>query len=100
MDQLNQRYGLAINGAMFADLDALEALEALVPRVVEWDAQTPRDYDPRWIALSGMGASQAALGDGETGPLLIPEDTREATLARVREEYLAGFRQALEQARQ
>jgi hypothetical protein len=23
---------------------------------VEWDKATPRDYDPRWIALHGMGA--------------------------------------------
>lgn len=96
VDQLNQRFGPAINQAMFADLDALESV---VTRVAEWDAETPRDYDPRWIALSGMGAMTAAQEGEAVGEILIPEADREATVARVRDEYMAGFRAALAQAR-
>jgi ankyrin repeat protein len=46
-------YGQHIHEYAFSDREKL--LET-IRRVVEWDKATPRDYDPRWIALHGMGA--------------------------------------------
>jgi hypothetical protein len=99
VDALNQQFGPPVNQYMFEDLPKLEAL---IPRVVAWDRSTAHHYDHRWINLSGMGAVKASLG--QTPPsaaqaLSHPREQWDKIAEQTREEYLAGFRQAMEQAK-
>lgn len=94
---LNERFGTPINQYTFTDLDALEAL---VTRVVAWDRATPHEYDHRWINLHGMEAVTDATGGGiSEEPLSLPEEEWDAIAERTRVEYLEGLRQALAQLR-
>lgn len=98
VEALNQQFGPAINQYMFQDLPKLEAL---IPRVVEWDRKTPHHYDHRWINLSGMSAVLASGGQGasSTAPLSHPEEQWDKIAQRTRQDYLAGFREAMEMAK-
>jgi hypothetical protein len=90
---LNQQFGPAINQHTFKDIPKLEEL---IPRVVEWDRETARSYDHRWINLHGLGVFLlAAEPDEPVGPLSLPEDQWEAIAETTRSEYLEGFRQAM-----
>lgn len=93
---LSQRFGPRINQYAFGDVGKLEAL---VPRVIEWDRNTPHDYDHRWINLHGMGAMMSALDEShqDTAPLSLPEDQWSSIAEKTRTDYLDGFRQALAQ---
>lgn len=93
---LNDQYGCPINQYMFKDVPTLEAL---IPKVVEWDRLTPHDYDNRWINLHGMGAIEAGL-EGvdakEKQPAMsLPKDEWELIAEKTRQDYLAGFKQAM-----
>lgn len=85
---LNNEYGSEINRHTFQDLDKLEAL---IPKVVEWDRKTPHRYDHRWINLHGM---QAVLGDQKSA-LSLPAEQWEAIAEQTRTDYLNGFRNAM-----
>jgi hypothetical protein len=85
---LNDEYGGEINRHAFQDLDKLEAL---IPKVVEWDRKTPHQYDHRWINLHGM---QVVLGD-QKSPLSLPTEQWETIAEQTRTDYLSGFRNAM-----
>jgi hypothetical protein len=92
--ELNQRFGSAIN--QYASQD-LPKLEALIPRVMEWDRRTPHRYDHRWINLHGMDAVRSGL-DARSTPVTVlsaPEDEWEKIAEKTREDYLNGFGKAL-----
>jgi hypothetical protein len=92
--ELNQRFGPAINQYAFQDVPKLEAL---IPRVVEWDRRTPHRYDHRWINLHGMDAVRSGLG-GRSTPVTVlsaPEEEWEKIAEKTRQDYLNGFRKAL-----
>jgi hypothetical protein len=92
--ELNRRFGPAINQHAFQDVPKLEAL---IPRVVEWDRRTPHRYDHRWINLHGMGAMRSGLG-GRSDALAVlsaPKEEWEQIAEQTREDYLNGFRKAL-----
>lgn len=61
-----------------------------VERVVTGDRATPHDYDHRWVALHGMGASAGAA------PLARPAAEWPAIAERTRAEYLRGLDQVLD----
>jgi len=85
---LNQQFGPPINEYMFAHLDALKAL---VPKVVEFDRQTPHDYDHRWINLHGMGAFT-------NEPILsVPKEEWPEIEEKARQNYLIGFQEIVAQ---
>lgn len=88
VDALNGEYGAPVNRYMFQRLDALEAL---VPKVIEWDRATPHEYDARWINRHGMGA----FPGGGDAALSLPQDQWETIAERTRDEYLAGFEAAM-----
>lgn len=90
---LNQEYGTPINKYMFKDF---AKLEALIPKVVDWDRKTPHDYDHRWINLHGMAAMIESLDStaGKPQPLSLPRAQWNAIAEKTRTEYVAGFRQA------
>ena len=94
---LNQRYGGPINQHTFQDIPKLEAL---IPRVLEWDRATPHRYDHRWINLHGMDAMQAGLG-GKPSPaaLSAPASEWNQIAEKTRADYLTGFRQAMAQVK-
>jgi len=91
---LNEQFGTPINQYMFKDLPKLEAL---IPRVVEWDRTTPHHYDQRWINLHGMNAMMTGLegAANDTSPLSVPESQWDALAETNRIEYLKGFRQVM-----
>lgn len=94
---LSRAYGPPINGYTRKNLPMLEKL---VPKVVEWDRHTPREYDHRWINRHGMDAILAA--EGEPGdragrrPLSVPAGQWPAIEEETRATYLRGFHDALE----
>ena len=58
---LNSQYGPLINQYAFRNTKvnykkALADIKSLATKVVDWDRKHPREYDPRWISLHGMGA--------------------------------------------
>ena len=92
---LNQEYGPPINQYAFKDIPKLEAL---IQRVVEWDRQTPHNYDHRWINLHGMGAMLSGLGASSSdAKLSLPADQWELIAEKTRVDYLDGFQQAMAQ---
>jgi hypothetical protein len=92
--ELNRRFGQEINQYAFQDMSKLEAL---IPRVVEWDRRTPHRYDHRWINLHGMEAMRSSLGgrSGALTALSAPEEEWEKMAEKTREDYLNGFKKAL-----
>jgi hypothetical protein len=84
---LNQKYGERINRHAFG---VIENLRITVEQVIAWDEKTERKYDPRWIALHGMDAYT------ESTIRFVPQQDWEKIDAKTREEYLQGFRQAME----
>jgi len=97
---LNQEFGLPINQYMFHDI---AKLEALIPKVVEWDRKTPHSYDPHWINLHGMDAMITGLegekGRQREGNLSLPKEQWEQIAENTRADYLDGFHQAVAQAK-
>ncbi|KAA9129675.1 hypothetical protein F3N42_15025 [Marinihelvus fidelis] len=83
---LNQQFGTPINQYMITDIPALRTT---VERVVQWDRENQRNYDPRWIALHGMDAfteSTIAFEPAEEWDR-INEETR----VKYREDFLAAI---------
>lgn len=97
---LNQKYGPQINQYAFQDISKLEAL---IPRVVDWDRKTPHKYDQRWINLHGMNAVLASLeakkSDDQQPSLSLPSENWEAIAEKTRSEYLSGFKEAMAQVK-
>ena len=92
---LNQTYGKPINQYTFKNIPKLEAL---IPRVVDWDRKTPHRYDHRWINLHGMGAMISGTGSPMQPPSLsLPADQWAPIAEKTRADYLEGFRQAMAQ---
>ena len=92
---LNQTYGKPINQYTFKNIPMLEAL---IPRVVDWDRKTPHRYDHRWINLHGMGAMVAGTGSSKQPPdLSLPADQWAPIAEKTRADYLKGFEQAMAQ---
>lgn len=91
---LNQQFGGPINQYAFQDI---AKLEALVPRVVAWDRQTPHRYDHRWINLHGMNAVLSATDPKAPAQaaLSLPEAEWPQIAEKTRQDYLAGFRDAM-----
>lgn len=98
---LNQEYGGPINQYTFSHLPMLEAL---IPKVVDWDRKTAHNYDHRWINLHGMGAVMSGLETDKpaTAPsaLSLPKEKWNEIAVKTREDYLQGFHEALKQAKQ
>jgi len=95
---LNRQYGAPINQHAFQDI---AKLEALVPRVVEWDRKTPYNYDRRWINLHGMKAVMSGMGtqspEASAAPLSLPREQWNDIAEKTRVDYLSGFKNAMTQ---
>jgi hypothetical protein len=97
VEELSRLYGSNINKHALQDVSKLEAM---ISKVVEWDRTTPHSYDHRWINLRGMNAALAdAAGKGEQQPLSLPKEQWNEIAERTRVEYLAGFRQAINEVK-
>ena len=93
---LNQSYGSLINQYALQDIPKLESL---VLKVIEWDKNTPHNYDHRWINLHGMSAMMSGLGTkvapGAPATLSLPKDQWDSIAEKTRDDYLSGFQQAM-----
>lgn len=86
VDVMNQEFGDPINQYALGDL---AKLEMTVNRVLELDAKTPRNYDPRWIALHGMDAFTSKK-------VRFASKSEWASIdQKARKTYLTEFREAL-----
>jgi hypothetical protein len=90
---LTEEFGPKINQYMFKDF---ARVEALVPKVVDWDRKTPHEYDHRWINLHGMAAMIESLDKpaGQPKPLSLPRAQWDAIADKTRADYLDGFQKA------
>ena len=89
---LNESYGLLINQYTFQNIPKLEAL---IPKVVEWDKRTPHNYDHRWINLHGMNAMMSGLGAKDAPLLSLPKDQWNSIAEKTRADYLSEFKKAM-----
>jgi hypothetical protein len=91
---LNDQFGPTINQYMFKDT---AKLEALIPKVVEWDRKTAHEYDHRWINLHGMTAMIESLDspDGKPKALSLPRAQWDAIAEKTRADYLKGLSDAV-----
>lgn len=93
---LNENFGTPINQYAFQDIPRLEAL---IPKVVEWERRTPYNYDRRWINLSGMGAITSGFRDpnedSPQAPLSHPKDQWNEIAEMTRTGYLSDFKEML-----
>jgi hypothetical protein len=85
---LTQQYGAPINSYGFKHP---AELKKAVQRAVTWDADTPYNYDQRWVNLHGMGA---VTGDQKSASS-VDEKTWPALAKATRETYWSGFRLAI-----
>lgn len=90
---LTYSYGPLVNQYAFQDIPKLEAL---IPKVIEWDRNTPHNYDHRWINLHGMNAMMVGLGEKKTpGALSLPKEQWDSIAEKTRADYLRGFKEAM-----
>lgn len=85
---LTQQFGAPINSYGFKHP---AELKAAVQRAVKWDADTPYNYDQRWVNLHGMGA---VTGD-QKGAMSVDEKTWPELAKATRDAYWSGFRLAV-----
>ena len=85
---LNQKFGSPINQYSFKNISLLTNT---VEQVLAWEEKTPCHYDRRWINLHGM----AAMTGDTNAPLSAPKEQWEAIRKQTRDEYRAGFHEAL-----
>ena len=76
----------------FATIDP-EGIVTFGQQVLDLDAETPHDYDHRWIALHGMGA----FGRGGPEEISLSEAEWPRLLQETREEFRASLEQAAAQ---
>lgn len=91
-EELNAAVPDLLKLIQFEDLDNTKKI---VEKAIEWDRETPVNYDPRWIALHGMGAFTRVIADGsKKEPVLtIPEKEWKDVAEQNRKEYLAAFQE-------
>jgi hypothetical protein len=88
VEALSQQVPPLLRLIQFEDLDiAQELLEA----AVEWDRTTEHNYDPRWIALHGLGAFKPAPTPGTEESLTVPEESWKKLAKRVRKDYAEHY---------
>jgi hypothetical protein len=95
---LNGQYGPPINKYAFRNTKVnykknVQDIRALATKVVEWDRKHDREYDPRWIALHGMGAFT------DNKPAFEPKSRWSKINEQTRVEYLKGLDEATEMFR-
>ncbi len=89
LEVLNQQLPELLRLAQFEDL---KNARRIMEDALAWDRETPYDYDPRWIALHGLGAFRPAADQPSAEPLTIPEKKWAALAEKNRKEYLADFK--------
>jgi hypothetical protein len=65
-----------VKAAISNDPNAVKAVQD----VVTWDAKTPYNYDHRWVALHGIGATQSALDPTHAPTALTKPDSQWPTI--------------------
>jgi len=86
MLELRKRLNVTLRSAMFYRRDRLPGI---AQKAVDWDAQHPRDYDQRWVALFG---NLAASSPGADADLMLPERDWPAILQHVHDAHLKAVR--------
>ncbi|WP_344960192.1 hypothetical protein [Zobellella aerophila] len=90
INQLNQQFGRRIIPYATSNPDRLAAI---VNQSLEWDSKQSRNYDPRWIALTGKDILT------ETKVNFAPKDKWAEIDALTRSQYRQGLEQALAEVR-
>lgn len=90
INQLNQQFGRRIIPYATSNPDRLAAI---VNQSLEWDSKQSRNYDPRWIALTGKDMLT------ETKVSFAPKDKWTEIDALTRSQYRQGLERALAEMR-
>lgn len=99
VEVMNQQFGSPINQYAFKNT---AKLEALIPKVIEWDRKTAHAYDHRWINLHGMNAMMSGLDPKKRenpAPLSLPREQWDSIAEKTRQEYLAAFNEVMKEVR-
>ncbi|WP_116475797.1 hypothetical protein [Zobellella maritima] len=91
INQLNRQFGRRIIPYATSNPDRLAAI---VNQSLEWDSKQSRNYDPRWIALTGKDMLT------ETRVNFAPKEKWAEIDALTRSQYRQGLEQALAEMRQ
>lgn len=85
-EELNMSVPELLKGIQFENM---EKTKEIVKKAIKWDKETPLNYDPRWIALHGMGAFLNGADDkNKKDPvLIIPEKEWKDLAEKNRKEY-------------
>jgi hypothetical protein len=74
----------------------LDNTKRIVEKAIRWDRETPVNYDPRWIALHGMGAFMNSMDGNKKEPALtIPEKDWKDAAEKNRKDYWDLFQEDL-----
>ena len=92
--ELGKTLSIALRGAQFYQRGHLVGL---AQKAIDWDAKNPRNYDQRWIALSGKVA-RASPGT-DPAEIQLPEGEWPKILAHVHETHLKSVREFAEMKR-
>lgn len=95
VDLLNNTYGTPINQYMFQNV---VKLEELVPKVVEWDRETPHNYDPRWVDVFLESTGNLPVPDintSDVATLSAPKEQWDEIAEKTRSTYLSDFHEVI-----
>lgn len=91
VSQLNKRFGVNIAPYSMSNPDRLKAI---VSKVLEWDSEQTRSYDPRWVALQGQDVTTKTQVD------FAPQEKWSEIDALTRSQFRQGLEQALAKIKQ
>ncbi len=89
-DMLNGLLPARLRLEQFIDL---EKSKRIMEQAIQWDRETPHNYDPRWIALHGIRASLPEPAPGYEEALTIPDEQWESLAEEHRSAYLTQWLQ-------
>jgi hypothetical protein len=74
-----------------SQFENIEKTKELVRKAVEWYRKTPHDYDPKWIALHGMGPFLPDAEKATAESLTVSKDKWDSLAEENREKYWKAF---------
>jgi hypothetical protein len=78
-----------------SQFDDTTKLRAIIQRVVQWDSETPYNYDHRWINLHGLNALRSGSGDVANHSLSLPREEWEMLSQKARADCLGSLDPAI-----
>lgn len=93
---LTSNIGAPVSEYMYSNISQVESI---IPKVLDWDAKHPYDYDHRWINLHGsrMLTEDKSIA---TAPMSLPKAEWDTILRRTRADFRAAYERAIAESKQ